>query len=31
MGKVMAALRDRHGAALDMARAGPLVRARLGG
>jgi hypothetical protein len=31
MGKVMAALRARHGAALDMAKAGPLVKARLGG
>ncbi len=30
MGKVMAALKARHGAALDMARAGPLVKARLG-
>ena len=30
MGKVMAALK-RHGAALDMGRAGPLVRAKLGG
>ena len=29
MGKVMAALRAKHGAALDMARAGPLVKARL--
>ena len=28
-GKVMAALRAKHGAALDMARAGALVRARL--
>ncbi len=31
MGKVMAALRARHAASLDMAKAGPLVRARLGG
>lgn len=30
MGKVMAALKARHGAALDLARAGPLVKARLG-
>ena len=30
MGKVMAALKAAHGAALDMGRAGPLVRARLG-
>ena len=30
MGKVMAALKAKHGAALDMARAGTLVRARLG-
>ncbi len=29
MGKVMAALKAKHGAALDMARAGALVRARL--
>ncbi len=29
MGKVMAALKAKHGAALDMGRAGPLVRARL--
>lgn len=29
MGKVMAALRATHGAALDMAQAGPLVKARL--
>lgn len=29
MGRVMAALRAAHGAALDMGRAGPLVRARL--
>ena len=31
MGKVMAALRAKHGAALDMAAAGPLVKAALGG
>ena len=31
MGKVMAALRTRHAATLDMAKAGPLVKARLGG
>jgi uncharacterized protein YqeY len=30
MGKVMAALR-KHGGALDMARANPLVKAKLGG
>ncbi len=29
MGKVMAALKAKHGAALDMARATPLVKARL--
>ena len=29
IGKVMAALKAKHGAALDMARAGALVRARL--
>ena len=29
MGKVMAVLKAAHGAALDMGRAGPLVRARL--
>lgn len=29
MGKVMAALKAAHGAALDLGRAGPLVRARL--
>lgn len=29
MGKVMAALKARHGAALDMGRAGPLVKAKL--
>ncbi len=31
MGKVMAALRAAHGAALDMALAGPRVKAALGG
>jgi uncharacterized protein len=31
MGKVMAALRARHAAALDMAKAGPIVKARLTG
>lgn len=31
MGKVMAALRARHGGALDMAKAGPVVKAALGG
>jgi len=31
MGKVMAALKAAHGAAIDLARAGPLVRARLAG
>jgi len=31
MGRVMAALKSRHGAALDMARAGAAVRAKLGG
>jgi uncharacterized protein YqeY len=31
MGRVMAALKARHGAVLDLAAAGPLVRARLGG
>ena len=30
MGKVMAALRARHAATIDMARAGALVKARLG-
>ncbi|MEO8715518.1 MAG: GatB/YqeY domain-containing protein [Acetobacteraceae bacterium] len=30
MGKVMAALKARHGATLDLSRAGPLVKARLG-
>ncbi|HYF09739.1 MAG TPA: GatB/YqeY domain-containing protein, partial [Acetobacteraceae bacterium] len=31
MGKVMAALRAKHAAVLDMAKAGPMVKARLGG
>lgn len=31
MGRVMAALRARHAASLDMAAAGPVVRAALGG
>jgi uncharacterized protein YqeY len=31
MGKVMAALKAGHAASLDLAKAGPLVRARLGG
>jgi uncharacterized protein YqeY len=31
MGKVMAALRAEHAATLDLAKAGPLVKARLGG
>ncbi len=31
MGRVMAALRARHAATLDMAAAGPVVRAALGG
>ncbi len=31
MGKVMAALRARHGATLDMAKVGPIVRAKLAG
>ncbi len=31
MGKVMAVLRARHAASLDMAKAGPLVKAALGG
>ena len=30
MGKVMAALKAQHGAALDMSQVGPLVKARLG-
>ena len=31
MGRVMGALRAKHGAALDLGRAGPLVKTRLGG
>jgi len=31
MGKVMAALKARHGAALDMGRVNPLVKRKLGG
>ena len=31
MGKVMAALKAKHAASLDMAKVGPLVKARLGG
>ncbi len=31
MGKVMAELKARHAASLDMAKAGPMVKARLGG
>jgi uncharacterized protein YqeY len=31
MGKVMAALKAKHGAAIDMARVGPIVKAKLGG
>ncbi|MFT8243337.1 GatB/YqeY domain-containing protein [Roseomonas sp. BN140053] len=31
MGKVMAALKAKHAATLDMAKVGPLVKARLGG
>ncbi len=31
MGKVMAALKAKHAASLDMAKAGPMVKARLGG
>lgn len=31
MGKVMAALTAKHAATLDMAKAGPMVKARLGG
>ena len=31
MGKVMATLRARHGATLDMARVGPIVRTKLAG
>jgi uncharacterized protein YqeY len=30
MGKVMAALKAKHGAALDMSKVGPLVKSRLG-
>jgi len=30
MGRVMAALKTKHGAALDMSKIGPLVKARLG-
>lgn len=31
MGKVMAALRSKHAAVLDMAKVGPMVKAQLGG
>ena len=31
MGKVMAALKAKHGSAIDMARAGPMAKAKLGG
>ena len=31
MGRVMAALKQKHGGALDLSMAGPMVRARLGG
>jgi uncharacterized protein YqeY len=31
MGKVMAAMRAKHAATLDLAKAGPMVKARLGG
>ncbi len=31
MGKVMGALKAKHGGAIDMARVGPLVKAKLGG
>lgn len=31
MGRVMAALKARHGAVLDMGKVGPVVKARLGG
>ena len=31
MGKVMAALKARHAATLDMAKVGPIVKAKLGG
>ena len=30
MGKVMAALKAKHAASLDMAKVGPLVKAKLG-
>ena len=31
MGKVMGALKAKHGAAIDMAKVGPIVKAKLGG
>ena len=31
MGKVMAALKAKHAAVLDMAKVGPIVKAKLGG
>ncbi len=31
MGKVMAALKTKHGAVLDMGKVGPIVKAKLGG
>ncbi len=31
MGKVMGALKAKHGAAIDLSRAGPLVKVQLGG
>jgi len=31
MGKVMGALKAKHGGAIDMARVGPIVKAKLGG
>jgi uncharacterized protein YqeY len=31
MGRVMAALKAKHAAALDMGKAGPMVKAALGG
>ena len=31
MGRVMAELKEKHGAALDLSRAGPIVRAKLAG
>jgi hypothetical protein len=31
MGKVMAVLKAKHAASMDMAKAGPMVKARLGG